>query len=328
MVQRFHIEVPVVAIKDSVGGLQGYYIEGKFKIAGGGGTVPLSSLGGSSPGATIYGGLASWGALAHPATAGNVLQTTTVPNAVAWSTNALTLNADATLDQDLETSDSPTFADVFVPDGGTFGISGNELLTVNAAGTFGFSGIAGITVENSDFIGIGAAAERLEFYTAGYAVFRGCDVGVGLSPATLFHTNAIDSAGSSGVSDATIVVGEAVTDSITFRVFVDQTNEYVSFDTVKYGVTNNIPFVLNAFGGNVGVNDTNPAGKLSVDQSDASGTIPVIELDQADLSEEFVNFISSVGAGYPIDTAAIGTYYGKIRVAVNGTFKYMALYNS
>ncbi len=56
--------------------------------------------------------------------------------------------------------------------------------------------------------------------------------------------------------------------------------------------------------------------------------VPVLELQQQDLSEEFVNFIATIGAGNPIDTAATGTYYGKIRVAVNGTFKYMALYNS
>lgn len=68
--------------------------------------------------------------------------------------------------------------------------------------------------------------------------------------------------------------------------------------------------------------------QLLIDQSSTTATIPVISLDQADLSEEFINFISTIGAGNPIDTAAIGTYYGKIRVAVNGTFKYIALYNT
>jgi hypothetical protein len=71
-----------------------------------------------------------------------------------------------------------------------------------------------------------------------------------------------------------------------------------------------------------------PAAKLHVDQFSTTAAIPVTSLDQADLSEEFINFITTVGAGNPIDTAAIGTYYGKARVAVNGTFKYVALYNS
>jgi hypothetical protein len=82
------------------------------------------------------------------------------------------------------------------------------------------------------------------------------------------------------------------------------------------------------FGDRVGILVTSPAAMLSVDQASTTGAIAVVDLDQADLSEEFINFISTIGAGNPIDTAAIGTYYGKIRVAVNGTFKFMALYNT
>jgi hypothetical protein len=82
--------------------------------------------------------------------------------------------------------------------------------------------------------------------------------------------------------------------------------------------------------GNVSIGPTTPTARLHVDQDVSGGgnAVPVILLDQADLSEEFINFVATVGAGNPIDTAAIGTYYGKARVAVNGTFKYIALYNS
>lgn len=83
------------------------------------------------------------------------------------------------------------------------------------------------------------------------------------------------------------------------------------------------------FAGNVGIGRTTPTAKLHIDQASTTGAIPVLTLDQADLSEEFINFVSTVGTGYPIDTAAIGTYYGKIRVQVEGVgYKYMALYNS
>ncbi|GIV82695.1 MAG: hypothetical protein KatS3mg051_2049 [Anaerolineae bacterium] len=61
----------------------------------------------------------------------------------------------------------------------------------------------------------------------------------------------------------------------------------------------------------------------STAQADAALT-----LDQRDLSEEFIDFRATVGTGNPIQTGALGTYYGKIRVAVNGTFKYIPLYNS
>jgi len=57
-------------------------------------------------------------------------------------------------------------------------------------------------------------------------------------------------------------------------------------------------------------------------------TKPVLQLEQTDLSEEFIEFDATVAAGNPIQTAAVGTYYGKIRVSVNGTFKYIALYNT
>ena len=76
------------------------------------------------------------------------------------------------------------------------------------------------------------------------------------------------------------------------------------------------------------------AGRLAIDaqmmvyQDSATGTCAVVDLVQEDVSEEFINFRSAVGASQPIDTAALGTYYGKIRVSVNGTFKFMALYNS
>lgn len=81
--------------------------------------------------------------------------------------------------------------------------------------------------------------------------------------------------------------------------------------------------------GDTGIGTVTPGAKLHLDQSSSSGAKPVLTLDQADLSEEFINFISTVGAGYPIDTAAVGTYYGKIRVQVDGVgYKYIALYNS
>ena len=68
----------------------------------------------------------------------------------------ITLSGNPTLadwfDQSVKVAASPTFADVFVPDGGTFGISGNELLTFNASGSAVFSGCN---------VGIGAAPGEL-----------------------------------------------------------------------------------------------------------------------------------------------------------------------
>ena len=69
-------------------------------------------------------------------------------------------------------------------------------------------------------------------------------------------------------------------------------------------------------------------GTANVRQTGASAVVPTLTLTQSDLSEQFIDFITTVGAGNAVDTAAIGSYYGKARVSVNGTFKYVALYNS
>lgn len=79
--------------------------------------------------------------------------------------------------------------------------------------------------------------------------------------------------------------------------------------------------------GRIAVGDHVPDGQLDIQQASTTAAIPTLELEQADLSEEFINFVATAGAGNPIDTAALGAYYGKVRVAVNGTFKFLALYD-
>ena len=70
-------------------------------------------------------------------------------------------------------------------------------------------------------------------------------------------------------------------------------------------------------------------GQAHIDQASTTAAIPVLTLDQADLSEEFIDFVTTVGAGNPIDTGSGGgTSYGGLRIAVNGTFKYIRLFNS
>lgn len=71
-------------------------------------------------------------------------------------------------------------------------------------------------------------------------------------------------------------------------------------------------------------------GFFRVQQNNSTASIPTVELTQSDNSEEFIQFNGNVNttSGAPILTAGLGTYYGKIRVSVNGTFKYIPLYNS
>ena len=99
--------------------------------------------------------------------------------------------------------------------------------------------------------------------------------------------------------------------------------------TIQSLLATNSNSYVQADSGNFGIGDSTPGGKLTVRQPSTTAAIAVIDVEQTDLSEEFFNFISTVGAGNPIDTAALGTYYGKIRVAVSGVgFKFMPLYNT
>ena len=57
-------------------------------------------------------------------------------------------------------------------------------LSGHAAAEFSFNsqnliGVGSVTLPNAGWAGIGAALERLEFYTAGYAAFMGCYLGIG-----------------------------------------------------------------------------------------------------------------------------------------------------
>lgn len=97
--------------------------------------------------------------------------------------------------------------------------------------------------------------------------------------------------------------------------------------TTANTTTTNTPRLTVQHDGNVGIATTSPGGKLEVNQSSSTAAIATVVLKQADVSEEFIEFNGTVAAGNPIDTAALGAYYAKVRVSVNGTFKFLALYS-
>jgi len=59
--------------------------------------------------------------------------------------------------------------------------------------------------------------------------------------------------------------------------------------------------------GNFLIGTATDSGKLTVDQSASAGAIPVLVLDQADLSEEFIEFAGTVGTGNSIEAKAAKT---------------------
>ena len=109
------------------------------------------------------------------------------------------------------------------------------------------------------------------------------------------------------------------------------TNPYLQggADNSLYIGNNNTPKIFVSGSGNVGINDTAASAQLHVDQTSTTAAKPTLRLQQADLSEEFIRFDATVGTGNPINTTALGTYYGRVRVYVEGVGeKWLALYNT
>jgi len=173
-----------------------------------------------------------------------------------------------------------TATDFLVGDGGTYGISGAELLTFNAAGT---------------------------------AVFSGCDVGIGGAPAELFDVN--------GIADINSIIIGTNTDSI----YHNNSDFYIKTETAHaiHLRTTNITRLLIAAGGTIGMGGVAaPAAQCHIDQSSSTAAIPVLTLDQADISEGLINFIGSE-RGVINQTANSAT---SVRVEANGTVYRLALY--
>ena len=90
-------------------------------------------------------------------------------------------------------------------------------------------------------------------------------------------------------------------------------------------------FSVNESTGNmiIGAASTFTAGRLHVSQPSLTGAVPVLYLDQADLSEEFIRFDATDAAGNAVDSAhtpATGIV-GYVRVNINGTDRWMPFYD-
>jgi len=65
--------------------------------------------------------------------------------------------------------------------------------------------------------------------------------------------------------------------------------------------------ILNLNGGNVGIGTSSPAAKTDIDQSSTTAAIPVLRLDQADISEEMISFETTIGVGNAIEAVGAKT---------------------
>jgi len=77
--------------------------------------------------------------------------------------------------------------------------------------------------------------------------------------------------------------------------------------------------------------NTTYGGKVLIDQNDNTGAIPVLGLDQADISEEFINFVSTSASSVanPISEWTSGnSIQGFLRMAINNSFVWVPYYDA
>ncbi len=82
---------------------------------------------------------------------------------------------------------------------------------------------------------------------------------------------------------------------------------YMTFEVTPDGSTTRAEKMRLTNDGRLGVLSNAPAGQTHIDQSSATGAIPVLFLDQADLSEEMIQFATTIGTGNPIEAVGAKT---------------------
>ena len=84
--------------------------------------------------------------------------------------------------------------------------------------------------------------------------------------------------------------------------------------------------------GRVGIAVSAPTAQLHIDQSSASGAVPVLKLDQGDVDDSFIDFIGTTAGdstrSLSISTATASAKFGAIRVEINGVHKWIRVYDT
>jgi len=144
-------------------------------------------------------------------------------------------------------------------------------------------------------------------------------VGIGeVSPSALLHITATDSFGTSHAS-ANLIIEDTGTSYMQFMSGTTDTQGILFGDTgdddigaIYYNHANNdMSFTAGTIehmrldgNGHVAIGLASSAGKLLVKQEDASGAIPVLYLEQSDLSEEMIQFAGTIGTGNSLEAVA------------------------
>lgn len=99
--------------------------------------------------------------------------------------------------------------------------------------------------------------------------------------------------------------------------------------TAFFGV--NIWMTIKSVNGKVGIGTNLPTGHLDVVQGTTDAAIPVLDLEQLDIDDSFINFIGTAASdgsrSISTDTTEDSAKYGAFRVEANGTTKWVRMYD-
>ena len=158
----------------------------------------------------------------------------------------------------------------------------------------------------------------------------------GNSDANLFFTDAgNDRIGIKTGSPSTelhVVGGVKATGNIDFDGGTFTFNDsHGDFDFRIEGDADSHLFFTNADNDRVGIGVSSPAAKMEIDQSSTTGAIPVLNLDQGDVDQPFVDFVGTSAAddssSISSSTATASDKFGAVMVKINGTAKWIRIYD-
>ena len=101
-----------------------------------------------------------------------------------------------------------------------------------------------------------------------------------------------------------------------------ETNGDLTFTALTDGYGLASQLITMRHNGNIGINMLAAVAKLHIDQSVGDAAIPVLILDQADISEGFINFIGSDRGVIDEGVSSVES----VRVEVNGVVRRLAVY--
>lgn len=138
---------------------------------------------------------------------------------------------------------------------------------------------------------------------------------------------------STNTKDPFEVQGNSPTRSVyltTSAVYINETAADV--DLIVKGDTDTTLLVSNAGTDRVGIGVDTPAAKLEINQSNASGAIPCLNLDQDDTDDAFINYEGTINYWLKGSSninqmgSTAFSWAGAITIEINGVKKYMPYY--